>query len=172
LARLEHVRSQAVVDLSLYSLTLVDDDASWVKKADDFARYVGDESEDDDEMASAGASALDRIAKAMGGKVVWPIFKECIKPYAAADRWQLRRAAVIGTSLIVEGCKKVLLPQVRQLVTDIAHFVVDPHLRVRHAALRTLGQIILDFTDPDAIETIGGTGLDPYGAVSGKEGVH
>ncbi len=161
---------QAVIDLSLNALTLVDDDPLWATKYDDFGRYAGDESEDDDEMVSAGASALDRIAKAMGGKVVWPIFKECIKPYAVSEKWQLRRAAVLAMSLIVEGCKKVLLPQLRQLASDVVHFIADPHLRVRHIAFRTIGQIILDFTDPEAIETVGGSGTDPYSAVTGKEG--
>jgi importin-5 len=161
---------QAVIDLSLHSLTLVDDDPAWASKSDDFARYAGDESEDDDETASAGAAALDRIAKAMGGKVVWPVFKECVKQYASSSQWQHRRAAVLAMSLVVEGCKRVLLPQIRQLITDVSHFIADPHLRVRHMAFRTLGQIILDFTDPDAIETVGGTGSDPYSAVTGKEG--
>lgn len=104
---------KSVVDLSLHSLTLVYDDPAWASKEDEFGNYVGDESDDDDEMASVAASTLDRLAKALGGKVVWPTFRECAAPYFASPKWQCRRAAVIAMSLIVEGCKRVLLPQVR-----------------------------------------------------------
>lgn len=58
--------------------------------------------------------------------------------------------------------------QLRQLVLDTIPFVGDAHPRVRHACLRTLGQLTLDFTDPNAIDTVSAT--DPYAPATGREG--
>lgn len=103
---------KAVLDLSLHALTLIYDDPAWAKKDDEFGSYTGDDSDEDDEMAAFAAGTLDRIAKALGGKIVWPTFKECVAPYFVASDWRHRRAALLAMSLVAEGCKRVLLPQV------------------------------------------------------------
>ena len=185
---------KAVMDLCLHSLTQIYDDPAWASKDDAFDNYTGDEHDDDDEMSAYAAATLDRLAKALGGKVVWPTFRECSGPYFASGEWQRRRAALVSLSLILEGCKRTLLPQaggafngtcayaprslvrgfprplqLRQLVLDTVAYAKDPHLRVRHAALRALGQITLDFTDPNALETV--SGADIYASLSSRDGM-
>ena len=104
---------KAIIDLCLHSLTLIYDDPAWASKDDEFGSFSGDECDDDDEMAAVASGTLDRLAKALGGKVVWPTFRECVGPYFASGDWKFRRSALLSTSLVAEGCKRTLLPQVR-----------------------------------------------------------
>lgn len=120
---------------------------------DDPYGMIGDEAESDSaDMVIAGASALDRLALGVGGKALWPILSEQVAPMLGSADWKHRRAALLAISLVSEGCKKFLAPQVRTVVSGVAGFVRDSHPRVRHAACRCLGEMIGDFSDPNSSE--------------------
>jgi len=114
---------------------------------------IGDEAESDSaEMVVAGASALDRIAFGVGGKTLWPLLMEQLAPMLASPDWRQRRAAVLAVALVSEGCKKHLAPQIRSVVQGILPFMADAHPRVRHAAARCMGEMIGDYSNPNATE--------------------
>ena len=98
--------------------------------------------------AQAAATALDRISVALGGRSVWPTFARALGELMHSADWRARRAGLLGLSLIGEGCRKVLAPQIKDVIKGVLPSVADPHPRVRHAALRCLGQLIVDFSDP------------------------
>ena len=85
----------------------------------------------------------------------------------ASGAGQQGDAIVTLRCFLIDLCLSCVL-QLRQLITDTVPFATDAHIRVRHAALRTLGQLTLDFTDPDAIDTV--TAGDAYAPSTGRDG--
>ncbi|VDM53893.1 unnamed protein product [Angiostrongylus costaricensis] len=65
--------------------------------------------------------------------------------FCAQEEWQERHVAVMGFSVIGEGCQRVMEPQIDQIVREILPFLDDKHPRVRYAACNALGQMSSDF---------------------------
>ncbi|XP_062521468.1 importin-5-like isoform X2 [Corticium candelabrum] len=117
----------------------LEDSPNWSK----FDEEVDDE--DCDSNAIAGETALDRLACALGGKVVLPYVTAAVAPMMANSDWRYRHAAIMAISTIGEGCHSQMLAILSQLVDAILPFLQDPHPRVRFAACNCLGQMAVDF---------------------------
>jgi HEAT-like repeat len=134
----------------------------WAAGEDDPYSMIGDESEGDyEDMVIAGASAIDRLALGVGGKCLWPLLSEQIAPMLGSPDWKQRRAALVAISLASEGCKKFLAPQIKAVVQGVVQFTRDSHPRVRHAAVRCLGEMIGDYSDPSSAEGDNAGALPP-----------
>jgi hypothetical protein len=138
-----------IMSLCLRFMRDVDDDAKWVTRDDDQGTFTGDAPETEEgELCSAGCANMDRLAHAIGGKVLLPLFQRHWATLSVSADWKDRRAIIVSLALILEGCKKVLAPQIRSYVELVAKFTADPHPRVRAASVRCLAQMATDFSDP------------------------
>jgi hypothetical protein len=168
---IDHIIGLALQFLSKAS----DDEAAWAAKEEQWGNFLGsggegegeEDDEEDEDMANAAGSALDRLSRAIGGKAMWPLLQEKCGPLLRSADWKQRRAALLALSLAAEGCKRVLAPTIKGIVTAIVPFADDASLRVRHAAARCLGQLILDFSDPTAVEGDEGQTHGPLSMSSG-----
>ncbi|RYG46633.1 hypothetical protein EON67_09345, partial [archaeon] len=110
-------------------------------------------------------------------QAMWPVVSAKIAPMLTSSDWKARRAALLAISLVSEGCKKFLVKIIRTVVEGIIPFLSDAHPRVRHVAVRCLGELIGDFSDPSAqegVEHLGDptatTSIKSVGHVSGTAG--
>ena len=91
-----------------------------LRREEDFNNYIGEESgaggDDAAELSSTASAALARIADAIGGNIVWPFFSSASQALLGSKDWRQERAALLGLSLIASGCKKTLVPQIRNIV--------------------------------------------------------
>ncbi|ERN20418.1 hypothetical protein AMTR_s00068p00103300 [Amborella trichopoda] len=114
---------------------------------DDPAWYTAD-SEDEDAGESSnysvGQECLDRLAISLGGNTIVPVASELLPAYLAAPEWQKHHAAQITLAQIAEGCSKVMLKNLEQVVTMVLNSFQDPHPRVRWAAINAIGQLSTD----------------------------
>ncbi|KAJ3184924.1 hypothetical protein HDU85_001617 [Gaertneriomyces sp. JEL0708] len=121
-------------------MTHLEDDESW---------YTTDSVEDDDNDADdiVGGEALDRLARALGGKAVLPIAFGMIPTMLSdAQNWAKRHGALMTISAIAEGCAKIMEAELQQILALIVPHLRDPHPRVRWAACNAVGQMSTDFT--------------------------
>ena len=163
-----------IIELSLGMLAEMEEDPEWVSADDDFTTFIDAGEDAEDGLAADAAAALDRLARAVGGKTVWPVFFPAAAARLASPKWQDRSAGLLGVALVVEGCRKLLAPQIHDIVKGIVGFLRDPHPRARYAAVRCVGQLILDFSDPSAAEgaegVVGGDGAARLGAAASGGG--
>ncbi|KAG5188494.1 armadillo-type protein [Tribonema minus] len=125
----------AIVPLVLDMLAQVEEDedsdeVEWAQRADPSPWSIerGDQEEngdeDDDEVSNIAATALDRIALALGG------------------------AAVLSAASPL-GCAAALYPQLGGVVPPVvARAARDVHPRVRYQLYHALGQMSADFSEP------------------------
>lgn len=119
-------------------MSSIEDDPEW---------YTACSNErDEDEPDAIGASALDRISNALGGKVLLPILMDELTEMLRRPEWQARHAALMAFSNAGEGCHDQLVRVLDQIVNGILNFLADPHPRVRHAACNAIGQMATDFS--------------------------
>jgi len=109
-----------------------------------------DEEEDDEKETEinnydVGEEALDRLAIAMGGKTMMPILSKQIQEWFPSDDWKQRHAALMAISQSGEGCEAQMAKQLENIVKVIVTKFIDPHPRVRWAAINTIGQMSTDF---------------------------
>ncbi|XP_020274912.1 importin subunit beta-3-like isoform X2 [Asparagus officinalis] len=64
--------------------------------------------------------------------------------YIAAPEWQKHHAALITLAQIAEGCSKVTIKNLEQVVHMVLNSFQDPHPRVRWAAINAIGQLSTD----------------------------
>ncbi|RVX12992.1 Importin-5 [Vitis vinifera] len=69
---------------------------------------------------------------------------ELLPAYLAAPEWQKHHAALIALAQIAEGCSKVMIKNLEQVVTMVLNTFQDPHPRVRWAAINAIGQLSTD----------------------------
>ncbi|KAK8938099.1 hypothetical protein KSP40_PGU009686 [Platanthera guangdongensis] len=106
--------------------------------------------ETDDEDAgetsnySVGQESLDRLSIALGGNTIVPVASELLPQYLSAPEWQKRHAALITLAQIAEGCAKVMITNLEQVVSMVLSSFGDPHPRVRWAAINAIGQLSTD----------------------------
>ncbi|EYC37804.1 hypothetical protein Y032_0765g2159 [Ancylostoma ceylanicum] len=101
--------------------------------------------EDEEESVAIGESALDRISCALNGKAILAPFLNLIDKMRHSDDWRERHVALMGFSVIGEGCQRSMEPHIQNYVREIIPFLNDKHPRVRHAACNAIGQMSSDF---------------------------
>ncbi|XP_052196429.1 uncharacterized protein LOC127803875 [Diospyros lotus] len=108
------------------------------------------ESEDAGESSnySVGQECLDRLSIALGGNMVVAVASEQLPAYLAAPEWKKHHAALITFAQIAEGCSKVMLKNLEQVVNMVLSSFQDPHPRVRWSAINAIGQLSTDLA-PD-----------------------
>ncbi|XP_076948140.1 uncharacterized protein LOC143620324 [Bidens hawaiensis] len=122
----------------LQMLLDIEDEPAW--------HTAENEDEDTGESSnySVGQECLDRLAIALGGNTIVPVASEQLPAYLAAPEWQKHHAALIALAQIAEGCSKVMIKNLEQVVTMVLNSFQDPHPRVRWAAINAIGQLATD----------------------------
>jgi len=110
---------------------------------------VEDVNEAENEMATAGETALDRLAIALGARTILPAAFELIPGMLTDPDWKQRSGGCFAISAIGEGCRKVMSEYLDELVSRLVPLLSDPHPRVVYAACNAVGQLAIDFA-PDA----------------------
>ncbi|KAJ1980936.1 importin subunit beta-3 [Dimargaris xerosporica] len=107
------------------------------------------EEEDDDDEANycLGEQALDRVARALGGKYVLPAAFQYIPNYLGSPKWPERHAGLMAISSIGEGCGRPMEKELDKILQLVMPYFKDPHPRVRYAACNCVGQLSTDFPE-------------------------
>ncbi|KAG8062221.1 hypothetical protein GUJ93_ZPchr0003g18203 [Zizania palustris] len=87
---------------------------------------------------------LDRLAIAVGGNTILPVAAELLPSFFAAEEWKRRHAALVTIAQIAEGCAKVMIKNLEQVVGMVLNSFQDSHPRVRWAAINAVGQLSTD----------------------------
>ncbi|KAI0566660.1 Importin beta [Gracilaria domingensis] len=127
-----------VFPVALQMMLEIEDDRDWYEQEDE---------DDTNEYThfDCGQESLDRLAIALGGKAVLPVAESLIAAFLQNTNWVYRHAALLAISQIGEGCRK----QIEQKLGTVIHLALerflDPHPRVRWAAINCIGQMCTDF---------------------------
>ncbi|KAK9169628.1 hypothetical protein Syun_001768 [Stephania yunnanensis] len=116
----------------------IEDDPAW------HAADSEDEDAGETSNYSVGQECLDRLAISLGGNTIVPVASELLPVYLAAPEWQKHHAALIALAQIAEGCSKVMIKNLEQVVNMVLNSFQDPHPRVRWAAINAVGQLSTD----------------------------
>ncbi|KAJ8499895.1 hypothetical protein OPV22_010447 [Ensete ventricosum] len=116
----------------------IEDDPAW------HSAEVQDEDAGETSNYGVAQECLDRLAIAVGGNTIVPVASELLPAYLAAPEWQKHHAALITLAQIAEGCSKVMLKNLEQVLTMVLSSFQDPHPRVRWAAINAIGQLSTD----------------------------
>lgn len=161
--------AQMVLPAMLQLITQVEDDPDWATRRN----LSADNADDDDDISTTAAQAIDRLARSLGGKTFLNHTIVAIQTMLQPQQpWQVRHGALMAISAMAEGCVDVMLPSLdvvrageeggrralpsapasahavgppRQLVDAIIAYATDPHPRVRYAVCHALGQLATDF---------------------------
>jgi len=123
----------------LHMMTDLEDEENWSQE---------DEVEDvdSDENCVAAEAALDRLACALGGKIVLPHIVEAVPQMLQSEEWKHRYAGLMAISATGEGCRKAMESGLSGIVMACLPYLADPHPRVRFACCNALGQMATDFS--------------------------
>ncbi|KAH9728480.1 TOG domain-containing protein [Citrus sinensis] len=106
------------------------------------------ETEDEDAGETSdygfGQECLDRLAISLGGNTILPVASAVFPGFLAAPDWQKHHAVLIALAQIAEGCSKVMIKNLDQVVSMVLNSFQDPHPRVRWAAINAIGQLSTD----------------------------
>ncbi|KAF7119802.1 hypothetical protein RHSIM_Rhsim13G0232100 [Rhododendron simsii] len=116
----------------------IEDDPAW------HSAETEDEEAGETSNYSVGQECLDRLSIALGGNTIVPVASEQLPAYLAAPEWQKHHAALIALAQIAEGCSKVMVKNLEQVVNMVLNSFQDPHPRVRWAAINAIGQLSTD----------------------------
>ncbi|KAH6766520.1 ARM repeat superfamily protein [Perilla frutescens var. hirtella] len=119
-------------------LTDVEDDPAW-HSAD-----TKDEDAGETSNYSVGQECLDRLAISLGGNTIVPVASDQLPAYLSALEWQKHHAALIALAQIAEGCSKVMIKNLEQVLNMVLNSFQHPHPRVRWAAINAIGQLSTD----------------------------
>ncbi|KAF9969006.1 hypothetical protein BGZ65_012375, partial [Modicella reniformis] len=130
-----------IVPVALEMMTELDDDEDW---------YTTDDLDEGDNDANyvIGEHAMDRMARALGGKAMLPVSFVYIPQMLANENWKARHAALFAVSAIGEGCVRIMEAELGKIINMVLPFLRDPHPRVRYAACNAIGQMSTDFAGP------------------------
>eukprot|EP01027_Heterolobosea_sp_BB2_P017416 GEZU01024672.1.p1 GENE.GEZU01024672.1~~GEZU01024672.1.p1 ORF type:complete len:931 (-),score=263.30 GEZU01024672.1:811-3603(-) len=131
--------AQNLVPLCMNMMLDIEEDDEW-----------NDTMTDDDQFEltnyDVGLEALDRLALALGGKLVQPIVFVCITPFLNSPDWKHRYAGLMTISQTAEGCKTQYETHLGEIVKMALALFKDPHPRVRYAAIHCTAQLSTDFS--------------------------
>ncbi|XP_062076542.1 uncharacterized protein LOC133812415 [Humulus lupulus] len=116
----------------------IEDDPAW------HSAETEDEDAGETSNYSVGQECLDRLSISLGGNTIVPVASEQLSAYLAAPEWQNHHAALIALAQIAEGCQKVMIKNLEQVVAMVLNSFQDPHPRVRWAAINAIGQLSTD----------------------------
>ncbi|EYU39259.1 hypothetical protein ABFS82_04G225100 [Erythranthe guttata] len=116
----------------------VEDDPDW-HSAEDKDEDAGETSN-----YSVGQECLDRLSIALGGNTIVPVASEQLPAYLSAPEWQKPHATLIALAQIAEGCSKVMIKNLEQVLNMVLSSFQHPHPRVRWAAINAIGQLSTD----------------------------
>ncbi|KAK7247138.1 hypothetical protein RIF29_42015 [Crotalaria pallida] len=116
----------------------IEDDPAW------HSAETEDEDAGETSNYSVGQECLDRLAISLGGNTIVPVASEQLPAYLASPDWQNRHAALIALAQIAEGCSKVMIKNLEQVVAMVLNSFPDQHPRVRWAAINAIGQLSTD----------------------------
>jgi hypothetical protein len=116
----------------------IEDDPAW------HTAETEDEDAGESSNYSVGQECLDRLSISLGGNTIVPVASEQLPAYLAAPEWQKRHAALIALAQIAEGCSKVMIKNLEQVVAMVLNSFPDQHPRVRWAAINAIGQLSTD----------------------------
>ncbi|XP_073141083.1 uncharacterized protein [Henckelia pumila] len=116
----------------------VEDDPAW------HSAEAKDEDAGETSDYSVGQECLDRLSLALGGNTIVPVVSEQLPGYLSAPEWQKQHAALIALAQIAEGCSKVMIKNLEQVVNMVLNSFQNPHPRVRWAAINAIGQLSTD----------------------------
>ncbi|XP_031248967.1 importin-5-like [Pistacia vera] len=91
-----------------------------------------------------GQECLDRLSISLGGNTILPVASEVFPGFLAAPEWQKHHAVLIALAQIAEGCSKVMIKNLEQVVSMVLNSFQDPHPRARWAAINAIGQLSTD----------------------------
>ncbi|KAK4788129.1 hypothetical protein SAY86_019448 [Trapa natans] len=94
------------------------------------------------ELHAISGSIASNDADTNPGTEWWT--RELFPVYLAAPEWQKHHAALIAIAQIAEGCSKVMIKNLDQVVSMTLNSFQDPHPRVRWAAINAIGQLSTD----------------------------
>ncbi|KAH1204811.1 Importin-5 [Glycine max] len=116
----------------------IEDDPAW--------HGAEDEEEDAGETSNYGfgQECLDRLSISLGGNTIVPVASELLPTYLSAPEWEKHHAALIALAQIAEGCSKVMIKNLEQVLSMILNSFHDPHPRVQWAAINAIGQLSTD----------------------------
>eukprot|EP01047_Picozoa_sp_COSAG01_P052959 COSAG01_NODE_5626_length_4135_cov_6.167988_5_plen_175_part_01 len=121
-----------VVPMCLQFMLTISEDESW--------EHIDDADQDEDEDTyTVGEDALYRVSMAIGGNAVLPVLQSILGDFVENQDWRYRLAALTSLCQTTEGCSKRLSANLAEVVQLVLARFTDPHPRVRHAALNTLG---------------------------------
>ncbi|XP_013628816.1 PREDICTED: importin-5-like isoform X2 [Brassica oleracea var. oleracea] len=116
----------------------VEDDPAW------YSAETEDEDAGETSNYSMGQECLDRLAIALGGNTIVPVAYQQFSAYLVASEWQKHHASLIALAQIAEGCSKVMIKNLQQVVSMVLSQFQSPHPRVRWAAINAIGQLSTD----------------------------
>ncbi|XP_019083178.1 PREDICTED: importin-5-like [Camelina sativa] len=122
----------------MHMLLDIEDDPAW--------HTAENEDEDAGETTNYGfgQECLDRLAISLGGNTILPVASQVFSAFFAASEWQKHHAALIALAQIAEGCSKVMIRNLEQVVSMVLNSFQHPHPRVRWAAINAIGQLSTD----------------------------
>ncbi|KMS98771.1 hypothetical protein BVRB_3g068480 [Beta vulgaris subsp. vulgaris] len=129
---------QRLFGILMKMLLDIEDDPVW-HNAD-----TEDEDAGETSNYSVAQECLDRLSLSLGGTTVVPVASELLPALLAAPEWQKHHAALICLAQIAEGCSKVMIKNLEQVVSMVLNSFQDPHPRVRWAAINAIGQLSTD----------------------------
>ncbi|KAL5767885.1 hypothetical protein ACOSP7_014471 [Xanthoceras sorbifolium] len=110
--------------------------------------WHGAETEDEDAGETSnygfGQECLDRLSISLGGKTIVPVASEVFPGFLASPEWQKHHAVLVALAQIAEGCSKVMVKNLEQVVSMVLNSFSHPNPRVRWAAINAIGQLSTD----------------------------
>jgi len=88
---------------------------------------------------------MDRLANKLGGAVILEPTFNWLPRMMASTAWRDRHAALMAISAISEGCRDLMMRELKQVLSLVVPALKDPHPRVRWAGCNALGQMSTDF---------------------------
>ena len=127
-----------IIPVCMQFMLTIEEDDGWEQNDDD-------EQDEEVDTYNVGEETLYRVSMSIGGNAVIPVLTEILAVYVENPDWRYRLAALSSISQTTEGCSKQLATNLSAVVELVLSRFSDPHPRVRHAALNTLGTMASDF---------------------------
>ncbi|EFA82781.1 importin subunit beta-3 [Heterostelium album PN500] len=104
-----------------------------------------EDGDDDNTNSSTAIDAFDRLASELPRQLTEITFSKYIPQLLKSQLWTERFSALMSIAMICEGAKKVISPNLQQVLQLIVPLVNDPVPRVRWCLFFCLGQMATDF---------------------------